>query len=394
MQQQLISLNPDLKQLRDEGYEIEIIGGYVCIHHIPYVNGKKEVKYGKLITDITLITPTVVDKPKDHTAFFVGEQPCHPTGEPMSEIINLGILNKPLTEKIIGNYYLSSKPKSGKYNNFHEKFTRYIALISVAARAIDPTATAKTYNPVADDDENSVFEYYDTNSSRANIIQLNAKFKTQKIGIIGLGGTGSYILDFLSKTCVAEIRPFDGDDLKVHNAFRMPGAASADDLQARMKKVDYFTAKYSKMHKGIKPYPVYITEENKHLLTGLSFVFVCVDKNSVRNAIIQILLSLNIPFIDVGMGVRVIGDQLTGMTRTTVGTPEKNDHLANRIATEDTDDNDYTTNIQIAELNAFNAISAVIKWKKMLGFYQDLRHEFHSTYSLNVGEIINEDTKA
>jgi hypothetical protein len=70
MQQQLISLNPDLKQLRDEGYELEIIGGYVCIHHIPYVNSQKEVKYGKLITDITLITPTLADKPKDHTAFF------------------------------------------------------------------------------------------------------------------------------------------------------------------------------------------------------------------------------------------------------------------------------------------------------------------------------------
>jgi hypothetical protein len=394
MQQQLISLNPDLKQLRDEGYELEIIGGYVCIHHIPYVNSQKEVKYGKLITDITLITPTLADKPKDHTAFFAGEQPCHLTGESMSEIVNLAIQNKPLTEKITGNYYLSSKPKSGNYANFYDKFSRYISLISVAARAIDPTATARTYKPMSDDEENSVFQYYDTNSSRANIMQLNAKFKTQNIGIIGLGGTGSYILDFMAKTCVAEIRPFDGDDLKVHNAFRMPGAASADDLQARMKKVDYFKALYSKMHKGIKPHAVYITDENKHLLLGLSFVFICVDKNSVRNVIIRILLTMNIPFIDVGMGVRVIGNKLTGMTRTTVGTPEKNDHLAKRIATEDTDDNDYTTNVQIAELNAFNAISAVIKWKKMVGFYQDLRHEYHSTYSLNVGEIINEDTKA
>ncbi len=393
MQHQPISLSPDLKHLRDEGYEIEIIGGYVCIHHIPYVNAEKEVKLGKLITDLTLDTPTLAGKPKHHTVYFVGEQPCHLTGEPMEEIINSNP-NTALTDKITGNYYLSSKPAGGNYENYYDKFTRYITLITVAARSLDPTATARTYQPMDDEDEDGVFQYYDTNSSRANILQLNAKFKTQKIGIIGLGGTGSYTLDFTAKTCVTEIHLFDGDELKVHNAFRMPGAASSDDLQAVVKKVDYFAAKYSKLHKGIKPHVVYVTEETKYLLAGLSFVFICVDKNSVRNAIIQILLAMNIPFIDVGMGVRVIGGQLTGMTRTTTGTPEKNDHLANRIATEDTDENDYATNVQIAELNAFNAVSAVIKWKKMVGFYQDLRHEFHSTYSINVAEIINEDTKA
>jgi molybdopterin/thiamine biosynthesis adenylyltransferase len=394
MRHQLINLSPDLKRLRDEGYAIEICGGYVCIHHIPYVNSEKQVKYdGKLITDLTLITPELPGNPQHHTVYFVGDLPCHGTGEAMTEIINSSP-HTPLTDKITGDHYLSSKPKGGNYANYYDKFLRYITLITVAARSLDPDATARTYIPMDDDDEDGVFEYYDTNSSRANILQLNARFKNQKVGIIGLGGTGSYLLDFLAKMCLAEIHLFDGDDFKVHNAFRTPGAASKDGLLAMMKKVDYFAGIYSKMHKGIKPHSVYITEETKHLLAGLSFVFICVDKNSVRHAIMKILLAMNIPFIDVGMGVRVIGNKLTGMTRTTVGTPGKHDHVENRIPTEDTDDNDYTTNVQIAELNAYNAVSAIIKWKKMAGFYQDLREEYHSTYSINVGEIINEDTQA
>jgi hypothetical protein len=36
----------------------------------------------------------------------------------------------------------------------------------------------------------------------------------------GLGGTGSYILDLVSKTPVNEILLFDSDDFLQHNAFR------------------------------------------------------------------------------------------------------------------------------------------------------------------------------
>jgi hypothetical protein len=52
---------------------------------------------------------------------------------------------------------------------------------------------------------------------------------------------------------------------------------------------------------------------------------------------------------------------------------------------------DYSRNIQIAELNAMSAALAVIKWKKMYGFYQDLEHEHHSTYSINVNMMTSED---
>ena len=70
------------------------------------------------------------------------------------------------------------------------------------------------------------FQYPNTNSARAKITDLDEKYKGLKIAIIGLGGTGSYVLDLIAKTPVAEIHIFDKDVFQLHNAFRAPGATS------------------------------------------------------------------------------------------------------------------------------------------------------------------------
>jgi len=41
-----------------------------------------------------------------------------------------------------------------------------------------------------------------------------------------------------------------------------------------------------------------------------------------------------------------------------------------------------TKNIQVADLNCLNATLAVIRWKKMCGFYFDLKHERYSSYTI------------
>jgi len=291
---------------------------------------------------------------------------------------------------LIINYSFSNKPPNG-YADYYEKVTRYAEIITSQAKSIDPDVTAKTFKVIIESGEETVFNYIDTNSSRANIYQINSKFKGQRIGIIGLGGTGAYILDLVSKTPVDEILLFDGDVFLQHNAFRSPGAPSIEKLDEQHKKVDYFASIYSKMHKGIKPYAVNITEENNNLLNGLSYVFLCLDNNCAKGSIISKLQQLGISFIDVGLGVNIADGNLVGMVRVTVGTPLKNDHLKSRIGTDDIDNNEYSTNIQIADLNALNALLAVVKWKKLSGFYQDLKKEHHSTYTINTGQLINED---
>src|SRR5206468_8262918 len=48
----LISRNPDLKRLRDEGFEIEVHNGYLLIGHVPYVKAGKQVDYGTLASHL------------------------------------------------------------------------------------------------------------------------------------------------------------------------------------------------------------------------------------------------------------------------------------------------------------------------------------------------------
>ncbi len=390
MSQQLISRSHDLKRLRDEGYEIQINGGQLFAHHIPYLNAQKEIKYGIIVTPLTLVNPTLTGKPHDHTVHFCGETPCDKNGNALNAIINSNNLNE-LKGGYYFNHYFSSKPPSGNYPDFYEKINTYAEILSAQARAIDSTVTAKTFKIIDYKDDSSVFNYPDTNASRANIMALNDKFKTQQIGIIGLGGTGAYILDLVAKTEVAEIHLFDGDVLHVHNAFRSPGALSTNKLNTTPKKVRYYASIYSRMHKFIKPHSLYVKDKNLRLLKGLSFVFICVDSNVVRATIIKKLKALKIPFIDVGLGVNEVDGTLVGQVRVTTGTVDKNDHIHKRIGTEDTDDNDYTTNIQIADLNMLNAALAVIKWKKLATFYQDRNEEHNTTYSIITSQLLNED---
>ena len=298
-----------------------------------------------------------------------------------------------MNNTITVNRSFSNKPNGG-YQNYYEKIKRYADLISAPAKYLDPSVTEKTFKVIPDSGNETVFQYIDTNSSRANIEVINAKLERQKIAIIGLGGTGAYILDLVAKTPVKEIHLYDGDSFDQHNAFRSPGAASMNDLCENPRKVSYYQKLYSSMHKYIHAHDYYVRDENLKELDQMDYVFVCVDRNAARKLITDYLVSVGVAFSDVGLGVNVVDDKLTGAVRVTSATREKNDHLPFRIFSEDSDNNEYATNIQIAELNALNAIFAILKWKKILGIYVDLENEHHSSYSIGVSKIFNEDVKA
>jgi hypothetical protein len=390
MLQQQIVHSQDLKRLRDEGYEIEVKGGYLIAHHIPHVNHNRQVLYGKLIVQLCLNNNVTV-KPSTHVIHFMGEYPCNKDGSKIKSIEHANP-NTPIGDGIVMNFSFSNKPQNG-YKDYYEQVTRYVDIISAPANSIDSTATAKTFKVIESEDDD-VFNYVDTNSSRANIYNLNDRFRNQKIAIVGLGGTGSYILDLIAKTPVAEIHLYDSDVFLQHNAFRSPGAPNRELLDMQKKKVDYFSDIYSNMHNGIIPHSEDITADNIHNLAQISFVFVCVDKNSVRNLIVNYLVSAKIPFIDVGMEVSLIENCLIGTVRATTVTPQKNDHIQNRIpmGNEDDEKNEYASNIQIADLNAINANLAVIKWKKLNGYYQDMIKEYDSEYSVNDSNLVNNET--
>jgi tRNA A37 threonylcarbamoyladenosine dehydratase len=391
MSHQLINLNPDLKQLRDEGFCIGIVASHLVVKNVPYVNSAREIKYGVLISQLDMAGERTA-KPKTHVAMFSGEHPCEADGTTLSKIAH-NSEQKSLGEGLTANHSFSSKPADG-YSDYYHKMSTYCAIISAPARQIDPSVTAQQYLPVKTSDAESVFHYLDTASSRAGIGAVSEKLKVPKVGIIGLGGTGSYVLDLIAKTPVAEIHLFDSDVFLSHNAFRAPGAATIDDLNGRPAKVAYLADVYGRFRRGIIPHKCHIDASNLELLVGMHSVFLCMDGSEAKKVIIDFLESQGIPFIDVGMGINLVDDKLSGILRTTTSTPTKREHVheKNLIPCSGQGDNPYDTNIQVADLNALNACLAVIKWKKLLGFYCDLDKEHHSLYTIDGNHLTNTES--
>jgi hypothetical protein len=384
MSQRLINRSADLKRLRDEGYDLEIRSGFLLVKDVPYVNSSREVKRGTLVSQL-ILAGDITARPDNHVAHFMGEHPCREDGKEIEQIKNQSNRH-PLADGVVIDHTFSAKPTpAGNYEDYYDKMTTYVAILSRHAQAMDPSATAKTFPIIEPQDEDTVFNYIDTASSRAEIDIVTQKLALRKVAIIGLGGTGAYVLDLVAKTPVKEIHLFDADTFLQHNAFRSPGAPSIDELRAKQPKSAYFKGLYSKMHRGIVAHDAYVDAGNVDQLQTMEFAFLC---------IVEKLDEFCTPFVDVGMGVYLCENSLAGILRTTASTPQQRAHVWTRIPFSDGNGgNEYALNIQIADLNALNAALAVIKWKKLFGFYSDLDREHHSTYTIDGNALTNEEQR-
>ena len=72
MSRKPISHSPDLRRLRDEGYDIDVRSAYLIMRDVPYVNARREVKRGILVSTLRL-AGDVTQQPDTHVAYFAGE---------------------------------------------------------------------------------------------------------------------------------------------------------------------------------------------------------------------------------------------------------------------------------------------------------------------------------
>jgi len=379
----------DLKLLREEGYLVQIKGNFLVLREVPYLNAKKELKRGALVSTLNM-AGDVTQVPDTHVMHWIGEYPCNVDGSPI-EALRHQDNPTDLGQSLIARHGFSNKPEGG-YRDYHHKMTTYVAVISGPATTRCAGASARG-NAIPEEEENSVFHYIETASGRAGIGALTERLADDTVAVIGLGGTGGYVFDQVAKTPAKEIRLFDKDDFLSHNAFRGPGAPSLDELREVPLKVDYWAGIYSRMRKGIVPHPVALDASNVHLLDGVTFAFICIDDGPAKKAVIAKLEDIGASFVDVGMGLQLDDSSLGGILRVTTSTPEKREHVhGGRVDFSDDRGEDlYATNIQVADLNALNAIMAVIRWKKLRGFYRDLEREHHSTYTTDGNMLLNGD---
>ena len=366
----LVNHNDDLRRLVEQGYAIAFDSNHLVVRDIPYLDSESRLQVGAIVAKLEFINQERVTQ-TDHQVFFGGSVPY---GLDRKPIPNLGggptqLSLSEASRDVVVERSFSNKPKStGKFLDFFEKIESYVAIISGPAIELHD-ANPYTFRVVEDVASDSVFKFHDTLTSRAEISDLAENFKNDVIAVIGLGGTGAYILDFIVKTPVREIRAFDLDPFCVHNAFRSPGRLEETELG--QSKAEVYLNRYGNFRTGLSATPMFIDASCDDDLEGVTFAFVCVDKGSSRADIFDLLISKGIPFIDVGMGLDRKRGPLNGMLRTTYYSVEHAQEVRDKglAPLVDNPGDLYRANVQISELNALNACLAVIRFKQLRGFY-------------------------
>lgn len=370
MFQKLVSHNDDIRRLVEKGYAVAVDSNYLIVRDIPYLDADKNLCTGAIVTKLVFQDPEHVVQ-DDHQIFFTGSIPHNIDGTPIPNLAGgpTQLALSKASEDVVVERSFSNKPRAtGKFLDFFEKIESYVAIIAGPAMEIYGI-TPYTFRNVEEVASDSIFKVQDTLTSRAEITDLSAKFQDEVVAVIGLGGTGAYLLDFLVKTPVREIRAFDGDLFHVHNAFRSPGQLELSELGKT--KAEMYHARYDNFRSGLSLVPKFIDASCVEEVAGVNFAFVCVDKGSSRAGIFDLLIAQGIPFIDVGMGLSRKHTALSGMLRTTYYPKQHAQQVRDRglAALTDSPNDLYRTNIQISELNALNACFAMIRYKQLRGFY-------------------------
>jgi hypothetical protein len=387
--QKLVSHNDDIRRLVEKGFAVGFDSNCLIVRDIPYLDSERKLHIGAMVAKLVFVDQERVVQ-DDHQIFFAGGVPHGLEGQPIPNLAG-GPYQLPLSEAakdVVVERSFSNKPKvAQKFTDFFEKIESYVTIISGPAIELHGTSPY-TFRSVEDVPADSVFKFHDTLTSRAEITDLSAKFKDDVIAIIGLGGTGAYVLDFIVKTPVRGIRAFDLDAYHVHNAFRSPGRLQTEELGR--PKAEVFHARYDNFRTGLTFHPKFVDASSGDDFEGVTFAFVCVDKGSSRAGIFDLLLARQIPFIDVGMGLKRKQDKLNGMTRATYYSAQDGESVRAKGLAElkDQPEDLYRANIQIGELNALNASLAVIRFKQLRDFYFEEIPYYHLLFEVGDLKIV------
>lgn len=368
---QLASHNDDIRRLVEKGYAITLdSNNYLVVRDIPYLDHERRLQIGAIVMKFEDLGLNRI-RQDDHQIYFAGTAPH---GLDSTPIPNLGggettfTLSDASKDVVVQRSFSNKPTTTGVFKDFFEKVESYVTIISGPAIELHG-ANPLTFRVVEDFVSDSPFKIRDTLTSRAGICDLAAKFKDDVVAVIGLGGTASFLLDFLIKTPVKEIRAFDLDSFHVHTAFRSPGRL--DEAELGKSKAEVYQARYDNFRTGFTAVSKFIDGTCSEDLRDVTFAFVAVDKGSSRAGIFDLLISNRIPFIDVGMGLDRKRGSINGMLRVTYFSVEDGQKMRGMGLAElaDVEDDAYRTNIQIGELNALNASLAVVMFKQLRGFY-------------------------
>jgi molybdopterin/thiamine biosynthesis adenylyltransferase len=122
-----------------------------------------------------------------------------------------------------------------------------------------------------------------------------------RVGVVGLGGTGSAVAEMLCRIGVRELLLFDGDVFETSNINRIYGSTISDHCE--------FKVDIAKRHldaiglsASVRAIPQHITfEHSARQLRDCDIVFGCTDKQLPRAILVQIAMRYLLPVFDMGV---------------------------------------------------------------------------------------------
>ena len=245
-----------------------------------------------------------------------------------------------------------------------------------------------------------LFQIPNTFEARAAIAPVQDRIRGQRIAIIGLGGTGAYLLDLIVKTPVSEIHLLDSDCVDWHTLKRAPGAPTSEEIElvraGSLLKVDYYHSKYAAFRDGIYPHPVKVDSPQMfaEFLSEhpIDYAFVCIDQltygdSARQDDVYRAVTEAGVPFIDSGVSITIEDCAVRGAVTTSsydAGSDSWKDAIPN--ARLEGGAPGYR-NVQLPEVNAAAAAFAVMEWRRRTGQYVSESRSFYQKFRLEKGRI-------
>ena len=244
------------------------------------------------------------------------------------------------------------------------------------------------------------FHIPNTFEARAAIAPVQDRIRGQRIAIIGLGGTGAYLLDLIVKTPVSEIHLLDSDRVDWHTLYRAPGAPAAEEIElvraGSLLKVDYYHSKYAPFRSGIHPHPFQVDSPSTfaRFLSDhpIDYAFVCIDQfadgdSARQDAVYCAIMESGVPFIDSGVSITLEDCAVRGAVTTSAydaGSDAWKGAIPNARLVGGAPG---YRNVQLPEVNATAAAFAVMEWRRRTGQYVSETPSFYQKFRIEKGRI-------
>lgn len=133
------------------------------------------------------------------------------------------------------------------------------------------------------------------------------KIRNTHVSVVGLGGTGSHVVQQLALLGVGELSLIDFDELEKTNLNRIIGARSDDRIPGTYK-VEIAKRVVNSIDPSIRVNDIrksILSKEAIHNLIKSNFIFGCVDNDGPRLVMNEICCAYEIPYIDIASEINM-----------------------------------------------------------------------------------------